>query len=60
MGIRAVAYIDDGIVLAESESQCLRHKEIVLSDLVEAGFLLSIDKCCLKALSDWRVAGVHH
>ena len=43
MGIRAVVYIDDGIVPAESESQCLRHEEIVLSDLEEAGFLLSID-----------------
>ena len=55
MGIRAVVYIDDGIVPVESESQRLRHEEIVLSDLEEAGFLLSIDKCCLKPcqIGEW-------
>ena len=48
LGIRAIVYINDGIVAAESESQCLEHEEIVLSDLKEAGFILSTDKCHLK------------
>ena len=26
----------------------MEHEEIVLSDLEKAGFILSIDKCCLK------------
>ena len=33
-----IAYIDDGIVAAELETQCLEHEEIVLPDLKEAGF----------------------
>ena len=55
LGIRAIVYIDDGIVAAESELQCLEHDEIVLSDLREADFILSIDKCCLKPcqIGDW-------
>ena len=33
---------------AESQDRCLEHEQIVLSDLNEAGFILSTDKCCLK------------
>ena len=43
------------MVASESETQCLEHEEIVLSDLEEAGFILSTDKCCLKPcqFGDW-------
>ena len=53
--IRAIVYIDDGIVGAKSETRCLEHEEIVLLDLEEAGFILSTDKCCLKPcqVGDW-------
>ena len=51
MGIRAVAYLDNGIVSAESEPQCLEHEKIVLSDH---------EQMLLKASSDRRVGGVYH
>ena len=47
MGLCCVVYIDDGICAAKSELKCVDAKEIILSDLSRAGFILSIAKCML-------------
>ena len=47
-GIRAIVYIDDGICASESVSQNRNHKDIVVSDLKKAGFVLNIPKSCLN------------
>ena len=41
-------YIDDGIVVSKSESQCCEHRDMVVSDLERAGFVLNVNKCCLE------------
>ena len=41
-------YIDDGIVASKSESQCCEHRDMVVSDLERAGFVLNVNKCCLE------------
>ena len=47
-GIQAVMYIDDGIVVSKSESQCCVHRDMAVSDLERAGFVLNLKKCCLE------------
>ena len=41
-------YIDNGIVVSKSESQCCVHRDMVVSDLERAGFVLNLKKCCLE------------
>ena len=55
MGLCCVVYIDDGICAAKSEPKCNAAKEIILSDLDSAGFILSISKCMLDPVQrgDW-------
>lgn len=43
-GIRAIVYIDDGIVASRMEEQCLLDKEVVITDLERAGFVLNVQK----------------
>ena len=38
-GIRAIVYIDDGIVASKSQEQCLMDKQLATSDLDLAGFV---------------------
>ena len=47
--IRVIMYIDDGIVVSKSESQCCERRDMVVSDLERAGFVLNVNKCCLEA-----------
>ena len=35
-------YIDDGIIVSKSESQCCVHRDMVVSDLERAGFILNL------------------
>ena len=46
-GLRSIVYIDDGICAARSKFDCTAAKNMVLTDLDKAGFVLSIDKCVL-------------
>ena len=50
MGLCCVVYIDDGIGAAKSKLKCIAAKEIILSDLDRAGFILSISKCQLDPI----------
>ena len=43
-GIRAIVYIDDGIVASKSQEQCLMDNQLVSSDLDLAGFVLNVSK----------------
>ena len=56
LGIRAVVYIDDSIVASKSETQCLEHEKIVLSDL-RGRFHFEHQQMLPKASSNWRLAG---
>ena len=47
-GIRAIIYIDDGIVGSKSQEQCLKDEHFVTSDLELAGFVLNIPKSQLE------------
>ena len=47
-GIRVIMYIDDGIVVSKSKSQCYEHRDMVVSDLERAGFVFNVNKCCLE------------
>ena len=42
LGLRVIVYIDDGICAAGSHSKCLQYKELLVSDLGKAGFVLNI------------------
>ena len=55
MGLCCVVYIDDGICAAKSELKCNAAKDMILSDLDSAGFILSISKCMLDPVQrgDW-------
>ena len=50
LGLRVIVYIDDGICAAGSHSKCLEYKELVVSDLGKAGFVLNIPKSQLEPL----------
>ena len=45
----------DGICAARTEAQCDAAKHVIISDLGEAGFILSIPKCVLDPIQrgDW-------
>ena len=45
--IKAVVYINDGIVGAKSKSQCVEVRAVVLQDLDHVGLVLSLKKCAL-------------
>ena len=47
-GIRAIMYIDDGIVVSKIESECCEHRDTVVSDLERVSFFLNLNKCCLE------------
>ena len=47
-GIRAIVYIDDGIITSSSKSQSIEHRDLVLGDLNWAGFVFNVPKCCLE------------
>ena len=42
LGLRVIVYIDGGICAVGSHSKCLQYKELVVSDLGKAGFVLNI------------------
>ena len=44
-GIRAIVYIDDGIVAVEGEAQAQQVSTMVQVDLEKAGFVTNIQKC---------------
>ena len=46
-GIRAIVYIDDGICASKSRFQNIAHRDIMVSDLKQAGFVLNVSKSCL-------------
>ena len=46
--MRAIVYIDDGICAASSCSKSLEYRELVVSDLDKAGFVLNIAKSQLE------------
>ena len=52
-GIRVIMYVDDGTVVSKSESQCCEHRDMVVSDLERAGFVLNVNKCCLEPSGKW-------
>ena len=43
-GIRAIVYIDDGIVAVEEEEKAYQVSEVIQSDLEQAGFVTNIEK----------------
>ena len=47
-GMRAIVYIDDGIVAAKSTTECVSLKDVVIRDLSRAGFILNKTKSCLE------------
>ena len=47
-GIRAIVYIDDGIVASKSQEQCRMDEQFITSDLELAGFVLNIPKSQLE------------
>ena len=47
-GIRAIVYINDGIGASKTKALNEAHRDIVISDLEQAGFVLNIPKYCLK------------
>ena len=55
--MRVIVYIDDGICAAGSHSKCPEHKELVVSDLGKAGFVLNIPKSQLEPLRTSRWLG---
>ena len=44
-GIRAIVYIDDGIIAVEGEVQAQQVSSMVQADLEKAGFITNIQKC---------------
>ena len=50
MGIKAIVYIDDGACATASRHKCIEHRDIVVSDLKQAGFVLNIPKCNLDPM----------
>ena len=48
MGLRAIVYIDDSICASASESEAEKAKDVVVSDLDRAGFVLNIMKSQLS------------
>ena len=44
LGLKAIVYIDDGICASDSAVECSKHRDIILSDLDNAGFILNSEK----------------
>lgn len=55
VGLHVILYIDDGICGAVSEEKCCADREILMSDLEQAGFVLNVAKSCLEPhqVVDW-------
>lgn len=55
MGPHVILYIDDGICASATEPKCCEDRQIIVSDLEQAGFVLNTDKSCLKPhqVADW-------
>ena len=55
MGLRAIVYIDDGICASNSESEAVLARDLVVSDLNKAGFVLNVSKSHLEPVQiiDW-------
>ena len=47
LGLRAIIYIDDGFCAFASVADCLSHKDIIISDLSDAGFVVNVAKSML-------------
>ena len=47
LGLRIILYIDDGICAARTGPECSRGKDIILSDLREAGLVVNYEKSML-------------
>ena len=54
-GLRVILYIDDGICASSSVAKCIEDKNVILSDLERAGFVLNVSKSCLEPhqIADW-------
>ena len=55
MGLRCVVYIDNGILAASSEQECMAGVSQIVSDLEHAGFVLNIIKSQLtpQQIGQW-------
>ena len=51
IGLRAIVYIDDGIRASDSESEAVVARDLVVSDLNKAGFVLNVSKSCTPRAS---------
>ena len=47
LGLRAIIYIDDGFCASANVADCLSHKDIIISDLSDAGFVVNVSKSML-------------
>ena len=52
MGLRAIVYIDDGICASSSQSEAVKSRDIVISDLKNAGFVLNDSKSHLEPVQE--------
>ena len=48
MGIHVILYIDDGICASSSIAKCIKDRDVIVSDLERAGFVLNVTKSCLE------------
>ena len=54
---KVVLYLDDGLILADSESSSLKFTKFIIDSLVSAGFYINEKKSTLKSGSTSRMAG---
>ena len=52
LGLRAIVYIDDGICASSSQSEAVKSRDVVISDLKNAGFVLNDAKSHLEPVQD--------
>ena len=57
-GIRIIFYLDDILVIATSEQECLLHLKVVMETLQGAGFLLNWKKSCLTPAQRFLYLGL--
>ena len=54
-GMRAIVYIDDGIVAARSKAEYASLRDVVIEDLRKAGFV----KVMSRTSASWKVVWLH-
>lgn len=58
-GINAVIYLDDLIVIAESQDKCQHDISTIICDLDRAGFVISVNKSILRPTQELDFLGFH-